>query len=40
MYNIRYPVRTVCVRMPIDEETTAQDVEKHYDKIILKLVSQ
>lgn len=39
-YNNKYPRRTIFVRMPINEETTVEQVEEYFDKIISKLRQQ
>ncbi len=40
MYNNKYPRRAVFIRMPIDQTTSCEDVEKYFDVIIGKLVKQ
>ena len=40
MYNNKYPRRSVFIRMPIDENTTVEDVELYFDEIISKLKTQ
>ena len=40
MYNNKYPRRSVFIRMPIDENTTASEVETYFEEIINKLVKQ
>lgn len=40
MYNNKYPTRNVFIRMPINENTKVEDVEKYFSKIISKLVKQ
>ena len=41
MYNTNmYPGRSVFIRMPINENTSVEDVENYYDKIISKLAVQ
>ncbi len=40
MYNNKYPRRSVFIRMPIDETTTVEEVQKYFDEIISKLKKQ
>ena len=40
MYNNKYPRRSVFIRMPIEENTTVQEVETYFDEIISKLHNQ
>lgn len=40
MYNNNYPRRAVFIRMPIDEKTNVEDVEKYFNEIIAKLEKQ
>jgi len=40
MYNNKYPRRNVFIRMPINENTTVEEVEEYFSEIILKLVKQ
>lgn len=40
MYNNKYPRRSVFIRMPIDENTSIEDVEQYFDKIINQLKKQ
>ena len=40
MYNNKYPRRCIFIRMPIDKDTKAEEVEKYFDGIISKLVKQ
>ena len=40
MYNNKYPRRAVFIRMPIDENTTVNDVEQYFDNIINMLIKQ
>lgn len=40
MYNNNYPRRNVFIRMPIDETTRVEEVEKYFDKVICRLKKQ
>ena len=40
MYNNKYPRRSVFIRMPIDNNTTVEDVEDYFDKVLSKLNKQ
>lgn len=40
MYNNKYPRRSVFIRMPIDENTTVEEVESYFEGIILNLKTQ
>lgn len=40
MYNNKYPRRSVFIRMPIDENTTTDEVKNYFDGIISKLKTQ
>ena len=40
MYNNKYPRRSVFIRMPINENTTVNEVENYFDGIISKLKTQ
>ena len=40
MYNNKYPRRNVFIRMPIDEKTKVNDVEKYFEEIISILKKQ
>ena len=40
MYNNKYPRRSVFIRMPIDKNTTVDEVENYFDGIISKLKTQ
>ena len=40
MYNNRYPIRSVFIRMPVDETTTVEDVEAYFDEILWYLKEQ
>lgn len=40
MYNNKYPRRNVFIRMPIDEKTKVEEVEKYFEDVISKLTKQ
>lgn len=40
MYNNKYPRRNVFIRMPIDENTKVEEVEKYFSEIISRLKKQ